>query len=230
MQTFQHKWEALQERIARSAERAGRDPGDVTVVAVTKTRTPQEVEAALQSGLHSVGENRVQEVESKKPQVDLSGCWHLIGHLQTNKAAKAVALFDMVQSVDNLKLATALDRHAGLAERRLDILVQVNTSGAAQQSGVSPDDLESLIALIAPLPHLRLCGLMTIGAHSDEEAIVRASFSQLRQARDRLANLGIDGIELDCLSMGMSNDFEWAIAEGASMLRLGSVLFGPRNT
>jgi PLP dependent protein len=230
MQTFQHKWEALQERIARAAEQTGRDPGDITVVAVTKTRTSQEVEAALQSGLHSVGENRVQEAEGKKPQVSLSGCWHLIGHLQTNKAAKAVALFDMVQSVDSLKLATALDRHAGLAQRRLDILIQVNTSGAAQQSGVPPDALEPLIARIAPLSHLRLCGLMTIGAHSDEEAVVRASFSRLRQTRDQLADLGIDGIELDCLSMGMSGDFEWAIAEGASMLRLGSVLFGPRNT
>lgn len=230
MQTFHHRWEALQERIARAAERAGRDPGDIAVVAVTKTRTPQEVEAALQSGLHSVGENRVQEAEAKKPQVDLSGCWHLIGHLQTNKAAKAVALFDMVQSVDSLKLATALDRHAGRAQRLLDILVQVNTSGAAQQSGVSPDALEPLIARIALLPHLHLCGLMTIGAHSDEEAVVRASFSRLRQERDQLAGLGIDGIELECLSMGMSGDFEWAIAEGASMLRLGSVLFGPRNT
>ena len=230
MQRFHHRWEALQERIARAAERAGRDPGEITVVAVTKTRTPDDVEAALQSGLHTVSENRVQEAEAKKPQVSLSGCWHLIGHLQTNKAAKAVALFDMVQSVDSPKLATALDRHAGRAERRLDVLVQVNTSGAVQQSGVSPDNLESLIAQIAPLPHLRLCGLMTIGAHSDEEAVVRASFSRLRRERDRLADVGIDGVELDCLSMGMSNDFEWAIAEGASMLRLGSVLFGPRNT
>jgi len=230
MQTFLHRWEALQERIARAAERAERNPRAITVVAVTKTRTPQEVETALQSGLHSVGENRIQETEAKKPQVNPPGRWHLIGHLQTNKAAKAVALFDMVQSVDSLKLATALDRHAARSERRLDILVQVNTSGAAQQSGVSPDALEPLIAQIAPLPHLRLCGLMTIGAHSDEEAVVRASFSQLRQERDRLTDLHIDGVELDCLSMGMSGDFEWAIAEGSSMLRLGSVLFGPRNT
>jgi len=228
MDAFRQNWEALQERIAQAASRAGRDPGEISVVAVTKTRTPQEVETALQSGIRIVGENRVQETETKKAQVSVAGQWHLVGHLQTNKAKKAVALFDMVQSVDSLRVAAALDKRAAQVGRLLDVLVQVNTSGAPQQSGAAPDELQALVEQIAPLANLRLRGLMTIGALTDDETSIRACFSQLRELTDQVAVSRLAGVEMQYLSMGMSGDFELAIAEGANMLRLGTVLFGPR--
>ena len=228
MKTFTDRWDALQERIGRAAERVGRDPREIAVIAVTKTRSPDEVETALQNGLEIVGENRVQEAEAKKAQVSAAGQWHLIGHLQTNKARKVVALFDMVQSVDSMKVAQALDRQAAQVGRRLDILMQVNTSGAVQQSGAAPETLPSLVEQVAALANLRVRGLMTIGAFSEDEKVVRGCFSRLRELREQLADARIAGVELAHLSMGMSGDFEWAITEGANMLRLGTVLFGPR--
>lgn len=231
METIQKNWETLQERLARAAERVGRNPREITVVAVTKTRTPAEIEAVFRSGIHIVGENRIQEAEAKKDQVAVAAQWHLVGHLQTNKAPKAVALFDMVQSVDSLRIAEALNVRAARAGRVLDILVQVNTSGAAHQAGASPHELQDLVAQLAALyPHLRIQGLMTIGALSEDESAVRSCFARLRGLRDQLVAASIDKVEMKYLSMGMSGDFELAIAEGANMLRLGTLLFGPRPT
>lgn len=228
MDAIRQNWCELQERIARAASRAGRAPAEIAVVAVAKTRTPQEIEAAIRSGLGLIGENRVQEAAAKKDLVRLGAQWHLVGHLQTNKVARAVALFDMVQSVDSARLAAALDQRAAQAGHCLDILVQVNTSGAPQQSGVIPRELPALADQLAALPHLRLHGLMTIGALSAEEAEVRACFARLRELREELA-ARLPGAQLAHLSMGMSGDFELAIAEGSTMLRLGTALFGPRQ-
>ena len=228
MDAIRANWHALQERITRAALAAGRAPEEIEVVAVTKTRTPQEVEAALNCGLRAVGENRVQEAAAKKHQVQLEARWHLIGQLQTNKAAKAVELFDLVESVDNLRLAAELDRRAGLASRTLEVLIQANTSGAPQQGGVAPEQLPELAAQLVALPHLRLRGLMTIGALSPEEQVVRACFGQLRQLRDQLVSQ-FPQADWGLLSMGMSGDFELAIAEGANLLRLGTALFGARQ-
>lgn len=228
MDAIRANWQALQERITRAALAAGRAPEEIEVVAVTKTRTPQEVEAALRCGLHLVGENRVQEAAAKKDQVPLEARWHLIGHLQTNKAAKAVELFDLVESVDNLRLATELDLRAGQAGRTLEIMLQVNTSGAPQQSGAAPEQLAELAAQLVALPHLRLRGLMTIGALSPEEQVVRSCFRQLRELRDQLASQ-FPQADWGWLSMGMSGDFELAIAEGSNLLRLGTALFGARQ-
>lgn len=225
MDAIRANWRALQERITRAALAAGRAPAGIEVVAVTKTRTPQEVEAALRCGLRMVGENRVQEAAAKKDQVHLEARWHLIGHLQTNKAARAVELFDLVESVDNLRLAAELDRRAGQAGRALEVLIQVNTSGTPQQSGVTPEQLPELAAQVVALPHLRPRGLMTIGALSPEAPVVRACFSRLRQLRDQLA-AQLPQADWGWLSMGMSGDFELAIAEGANLLRLGTALFG----
>ena len=229
MEAIRENWRALQERIAQAAHSAGRPPGEIGVVAVTKTRTPQEIEAAIRCGLHLVGENRVQEAAAKQGQVTLEAGWHLIGQLQTNKAAKAIELFSCVQSVDNARLAAALDRHVGQAGRTLEILIQVNTSGAPQQGGVSPEQAPELAAAIGDLPHLHLRGLMTIGALSPEASIVRASFARLRQLRDQLASQ-FPAQNWGWLSMGMSGDFELAIAEGANLLRLGTALFGARQS
>jgi pyridoxal phosphate enzyme (YggS family) len=220
----------LRQRLDRAAEAAGRDPAHIQLMAVTKTQPATAVAAAVAAGVTLVGENRVQEADAKKPQVGVMAQWHLIGHLQTNKAARAVALFDVVQSVESPRLAQALERHAAAAGRRLDILVQVNTSGTPTQSGVAPAEARELVQLCAAQSHLCVRGLMTIGALSADPEPVRRSFRCLRQLRDELAVAAIPGARLDCLSMGMSGDFELAIAEGATLVRLGSALFGPRAT
>ena len=228
MEDIRKNWEKVRERIAKSAFRSGRDAGEIAVVAVTKGRTAAEVEAALGCGIGTIGENRVQEAEAKKAEVDTPARWHLVGHLQTNKAKKAVALFDLVQSVDSLRVAAALDAQAGKVCRVLDILVQVNTSGEERKSGVAPQCLQALARRLAELPNLRIRGLMTIGTLSADAEVVRSCFSLLRELRDRLVAARIEGVELKYLSMGMSGDFESAITEGSNMVRLGSALFGRR--
>jgi pyridoxal phosphate enzyme (YggS family) len=229
MDAIRNNWLRLQERIGQAAARCARDPADIAVVAVTKNRGPAEIEAAVGCGLLLVGENRVQEAEAKKSLVRASARWHLIGHLQTNKAKKAALLFDVVQSVDSLHLAEALNQRAGQLDRRLEVLVQVNTSGEPGQSGAPPDCVPALVEQIVPLPNLRLRGLMTIGALSPEDpGPVRACFARLRRLRDQLVGAGNPATSLPILSMGMSGDYELAIAEGANLLRLGTAIFGPR--
>ncbi len=229
MDTIARNWATTQERVFRAAELAGRDPLDIAVVAVTKTRSAPEMEAVILCGASAVGENRIQEADAKKPQVQGPATWHFVGHLQSNKAARAVALFDLVQSVDSARLARTLSRHAGIADGVLDILVQVNTSEAPGQSGMNIDALMPMLEETAELEHVRVRGLMTIGAHSRDEQLVRTGFSTLRTVSERIGRAGIPNVEMRYLSMGMSGDFEWAIAEGANMLRLGTCLFGPRN-
>ncbi len=228
MNSIRENWLVLRDRIARAAEGAGRRGDDIEVIAVSKTRSAEEIEAAQQCGLTIVGENRVQEAEEKKAAVGVSLSWHMIGHLQSNKAGKVVELFDVVQSVDRLSLAQALARRAEAAGRRLDILLQVNTAGTASQSGADPERTVDLVGQVADLPALHIRGLMTIGAHSEDERLVRASFARLRRLAEAVEAAGMDGVEMRDLSMGMSGDFEWAIAEGSTMVRLGTALFGVR--
>jgi pyridoxal phosphate enzyme (YggS family) len=229
MEHIRENWLVLAERIARAAECVGRAADAIEVVAVSKTRSAAEVEAACRCGLRLLGENRVQEAEEKKPAVGAEAQWHLIGHLQSNKAGKAVELFDMVQSVDRLSLAKSLARRAEAAGRRLDVLLQINTAGSASQSGAPPAQAVDLAGQVAELSSLQVRGLMTIGAHAADEAIVRASFARLRLLREDIVKAGLE-VRMDYLSMGMSGDFEWAIAEGANLLRLGTAIFGARNT
>ncbi len=228
MNSIRENWLVLRDRIARAAEGAGRRGDDIEVIAVSKTRSAEEIEAAQQCGLTIVGENRVQEAEEKKAAVGVSLSWHMIGHLQSNKAGKVVELFDVVQSVDRLSLAQALARRAEAAGRRLDILLQVNTAGTASQSGADPERTVDLVGQVADLPALHIRGLMTIGAHSEDERLVRDSFARLRRLAEAVEAAGMDGVEMRDLSMGMSGDFEWAIAEGSTMVRLGTALFGVR--
>ena len=221
-------WRRLEERIGRAAEAASRNPADIEIVAVGKTRSPQEIDAAIAAGARHVGENKVQEAAAVKSEVTAPARWHFIGHLQSNKARTAVDLFDVVQSVDSERLAQALDRHATQSGQTLDILVQVNTAGSANQSGISPPAVLPLIDRIATLSGLRLHGLMTIAAFTDDEIRVRKCFSRLREIASEI-EASRRGVEMKYLSMGMSNDFELAIAEGANMLRLGTAIFGPRR-
>ena len=230
MDHIRKNWELLCARIERAAGRSGRVASAIEVVAVSKTRNVREIEAAYACGLRLVGENRIQEAAAKRPQVAAPLAWHFVGHLQTNKAGPAVELFDLVHSVDSARLARALSRRAEPTGRPIEVLLQVNTAGSQRQAGVAPDQLVDLVAALAPLPHLRIRGLMTIAAHSENEAAVRGCFRALRELGEKVAQCKFAGVSMDYLSMGMSGDFELAIAEGANLLRLGTAIFGPRPT
>ena len=225
MNPIARNWEEVRQRVAEAAERSGRGPDQVQLVVVTKGRGALEVAAALEAGVTDVGENRIQEAGPKKEAVQAPARWHLVGGLQRNKAGRAVEIFDVVQSVDSLRLAEALSRRAGAAGHAIEVLLQVNTAGAEHQGGVHPGDLPALAETAATLEGLRVRGLMTIAAHSREEAPVRACFRQLRDLGRRLAETMPD---MTTLSMGMSGDYEMAIEEGATMIRVGTAVFGPR--
>jgi PLP dependent protein len=211
-------------RIADARARGGHGQ-DVTLVAVTKTHGPEAVHAAHAAGVLDVGENRVQEAESKMAAVIVPVRWHLIGHLQRNKARNAVR-FDLVHGLDSERLAQALHEEAAKAGRTLDVLVQVNVSGEASKSGVAPADLAPLAARLHTMPALRVRGAMTMAPFEAEEPVLRAVFAGAREARDLLRR---EGHAAEWLSMGMSGDYEVAVEEGATHVRLGTVLFGTRS-
>jgi pyridoxal phosphate enzyme (YggS family) len=233
-------FERIKERIRLAADRAGRRAEDVTIVAVSKTFPFEAIRAAYDAGLRHFGENRVQEWESKQPRVaDLDATWHLIGHLQGNKARRTASLFDRVDSVDSLAIAQKLDS-AFVGDRtsetdevktedrgkRLQVLIEVRLSDEASKSGTADSDLPPLAEGVAELSHLRLLGLMTIPPFLDDPERVRPYFSKLRELRDDLAQRL--GRPLPVLSMGMSRDFDVAIEEGATEIRVGTALFGER--
>jgi pyridoxal phosphate enzyme (YggS family) len=219
---------ALEQRIDSACARAGRSRADITLVAVTKTRTASEVDEAIKAGITNVGENRVQEALNKKPQVALPATWHLVGSLQTNKAKKALELFDVIQSVDSLHLALELQRRGEQAGRNVSVMIEVNTSGETSKHGVTPEAVPDLVVELLKLDRLQLTGLMTIGpglAIDDPEAS-RPCFKTLRAlAEDCRRRFSV---ALPHLSMGMSSDFEVGIEEGATIIRIGTAIFGPR--
>lgn len=224
--------EQIRARIARAAERAGRRAEDVTLVAVSKTFPASSIRAAYDAGLRHFGENRVQEWESKQPRVaNLGATWHLIGHLQSNKAARAVRMFHRVDSVDSLPLSRKLDAAAAEDPARegkpLPILIEVHMGDEATKSGVSEADLPALAEGILTLPHLELSGLMTIPPFFEEIGCVRPFFRKLRELRDQLSRR--IGRPFPVLSMGMSHDFEIAIEECATEIRIGTAIFGTRQ-
>jgi hypothetical protein len=219
----------LRERIARAAERAGRRAEEISLVAVSKTFPADAIRAAYDAGLRAFGENRVQEFESKQPKLrDLANVtWHLIGHLQSNKARRAVHLFHQVDSIDSLGLAQKLDSAAAAEAKRLPVLIEVHLGGEATKSGVSEGDLGTLADGVEKMPHVELRGLMTIPPYSDHAESARPYFRKLRELRDGISQRL--GRTLPGLSMGMSHDFEVAIEEGASEIRIGTALFGQRS-
>lgn len=218
----------VRERIERAKERAGRG-GDVTLVAVTKTHPAEMVRAAITAGVTDVGENRVQELEQKAGEVGRGAVrWHLIGHLQRNKVAKALPLFDLVHSLDSLRLAQALSDAAMKAGATVRALVEVNAVGEESKDGLPAADAIDAIGRMAELPGLELRGMMTMAPFTDDEAVIRRAFRTTRELCERAARevAGFDGREL---SMGMSNDFEIAVEEGATLVRVGSSIFGERG-
>lgn len=211
-------------RIADACARGGHGQ-QVTLIAVTKTHGPEAVEAAWQAGVRDVGENKVQEAEAKMAQVSAPVRWHLIGHLQRNKARNAQR-FDLVHGLDSDRLAVALHEEAVRAGKPLDVLVQVNVSGEATKSGLSPADLPAFADRLQELPSLRVRGAMTMAPFDAPESVLRAVFTGARGARDLLRAAGHSA---EWLSMGMSGDYEIAVEEGATHVRLGTVLFGSRT-
>jgi PLP dependent protein len=212
--------------IAAAARRAGRDPGGVRVVAVTKRFPAAVARAALDAGLVLLGENYVQEAAAKRAAV-AGGTWHLIGGLQRNKVRLAVATFDWIETIDSGPLAQALDAAAAAAGRRPTVLVQVNVAGDAAKRGVPPEATRALCEAVLGCPALALAGLMTIGPAGLDAARMRPYFRGLRELRDDVA--GRLGVELPQLSMGMSDDFGVAVEEGATLVRIGRALFGDRE-
>ena len=214
----------VRDRIAAARARGGHAQ-DVTLIAVTKTHGPDAVLAAWEAGIRDVGENKVQEAEAKRALVTVPVRWHLIGHLQRNKAKQAAA-FDLVHSLDSDRLAVALDEAAGQAGRVLEVLVQVNVSGETSKSGVAPHELSAMADRLRLCRHLRVRGVMTMAPFDAEESVLRAVF---RGARDARTQLQASGFAAEWLSMGMSGDYEVAVEEGATHVRLGTVLFGGRT-
>ena len=226
MGTIAENLAAVQGRIAAACARAGRSPESVRLLAVSKTYGPDAVRAAAAAGQRLFGENRVQEAAAKIPECPGNLEWHLVGHLQSNKAAAAARLFDWVHSVDSAKLLETLDREAGEAGRTLRVLVQVNVSGERSKSGLAPAAAPEVLGLGNRLRNVQMCGLMTIPPLAEDPEKARPFFRQLREWRDAwAAQLGLD---LPELSMGMTHDLEAAIAEGATCVRVGTGIFGAR--
>lgn len=223
----------IHERIARACARAGRSPAEVTLIAVSKTVAPDRIQAAIEAGVKALGENRVQEAAAKIPALKEvtekhQAAWHLIGHLQSNKARRAVELFDVVQSVDSLELGRRLDRMAAEMNKRLPVFVQVNVGGEAAKSGLAAAETLPVCEQLGALPNLELKGLMTIPPLFDQPEEVRPFFRRLRELRDEVQRAQLFSAPSGDLSMGMSHDFEVAIEEGATFVRIGTAIFGSR--
>ncbi len=224
--TLRARFEGLRERVDDACRAAGRDPGEVTVLPVSKTFGPEVIREAVGLGLHRFGENKVQEIRDKhEPLADCGIDWVMIGHLQTNKAGVVAQLAAEVQSLDRPKLAAALEKHLHAQNRVIDVLVQVKTSDEPSKYGLDPEQLPAFLDELADYPTLRVRGLMTLAINTSDADVVRGCFRRLRQLRDDAAARGHD---LPRLSMGMSGDFPLAIAEGATEVRIGTAIFGAR--
>ena len=223
----------LQEQIAAAAKRAGRRPEDVALMAVTKTHPAEKICEVYAAGLRLFGENRVQEFAGKAAALaDLGTAeWHMIGHLQTNKAGKAVELFTAVDSVDSLKLAEKLNAAAQTLGKKLRVLIEINVGGEDAKSGTAPEspEMEAILQAAPRLESLSFRGLMTVPPFTEDPEGARPYFRKLRELRDTIAARKLPAISMDTLSMGMSNDFQVAIEEGSTCVRVGTAIFGERT-
>jgi hypothetical protein len=220
----------VRERIAAACRRTGRGPDDVKLVAISKTFPPECIRAAYEAGLRDFGENRVQEAAAKRPTLtDLSITWHLVGHLQTNKAKTARELFQWVHSVDSFRLAQKLDQARASAGGPLPVLLEVNLGGEESKAGVGESEIIQLAQQVNQLAALEVRGLMIIPPFFDDPEQVRPYFRRLRQLAQEIESKNIPNLSMQELSMGMSHDFEVAIEEGATMIRVGTAIFGARS-
>ena len=227
---MKQRLEQIRQRIRQAAESCGRDADSVRLVAVSKTIAADIVKEAIEAGVTTLGENYIQEARDKfKALVQYPVSWHFIGHLQSNKAKYAVRLFDLIHSVDSLKLARELDKQAGKLDKIQQILVQVNISAEDTKSGISTDEAPQLIAEISRLKNIALKGLMTMPPYFYQPKKVQPFFTALRNLRDQIREQSLPNVSLDELSMGMTGDFEVAIKEGATLVRIGTAIFGERQ-
>lgn len=231
LEQFQNRLAEVRERIAAVCRKVGRDPAEIRLLPVSKTVEEARIRLLYQAGCQEFGENRVQEAQHKaEAMADLKDVrWVILGHLQTNKARHVARFASEFQALDRLRVAEALDHRLQAEGRSLDVMVQVNTSGEASKFGLAPDEVAAFLQKLPVYSSLRVRGLMTLARFSTDPGQVRPCFVLLRQLRDRLRQQAPAGIELDELSMGMSGDFELAIEEGATTIRLGQAIFGARN-
>ncbi|NCO37073.1 MAG: YggS family pyridoxal phosphate-dependent enzyme [Armatimonadetes bacterium CG_4_10_14_3_um_filter_66_18] len=218
----------IQQRVAEAAERSARRAEDVTILGAAKKVPPDRVNCAIEAGLRAVGENYVQEAQDKLPLLRGPVSLHFIGHLQVNKARHAVQLFDVVQSVDSVRLAQELDKRAAAVGKTLEVLIEVNLGGEETKSGVPPAELRALAAQVAPLANLNVRGLMCMPPFSADPEQSRPFFRRLRALAEEVGAAGIPRVSMDQLSMGMTHDYPLAVEEGATLVRVGTGLFGPR--
>ncbi|MCD6495057.1 YggS family pyridoxal phosphate-dependent enzyme [Candidatus Bipolaricaulota bacterium] len=204
-------------------------PEGVTLVAAAKTRTPEEISRAIDAGIEIIGENYVQEAEAAFAALGRIARWHFIGHLQKNKVKKAVPIFDMIETVDSLKLGEQIERECEKLGKNMPVLVEINSGREPQKSGVLPEDAEKLIRELSRLERVHVQGLMTMGPRFGDPELARPYFQETKRLFDQLSKLGIENTEMRYLSMGMSNTYEIAIEEGANMVRIGTRIFGERD-
>ncbi len=220
---------SIRERIAGAALRSGRDPRNVRLMAVTKTVDDDRIAEAMEIGVDIIGENYIQEARRKIEMLGKSIEWHMIGHLQSNKAKYAVQFIDMIHSIDRIALAKEIDRRAKGADRTMKVLIEVNLSGEESKRGIVKEEILPLVQAIAPLSNLSIQGLMTMPPWSSDPEDSRPYFSELRALSARVAEAHIDGVFMNELSMGMSGDYEVAVEEGATIVRIGRAIFGERQ-
>ncbi|MBO6242810.1 MAG: YggS family pyridoxal phosphate-dependent enzyme [Butyrivibrio sp.] len=221
--------EFVEKRISDACKRAGRDRSEVTLIAVSKTKPVSDIRQAMESGIRVFGENKVQEIRDKHAEITEPLEWHMIGHLQANKVKYLPGIVCMIHSVDNEKLALEIEKQFSKASLVADVLIEVNMAGEDTKFGIRPDEALDFVKSISVLKHLNIRGLMTIAPYTDDPESNRVYFKGLRELKDRINAGNIDGVQMDTLSMGMTGDYEVAIEEGATFVRVGTGIFGERN-
>lgn len=226
MGTVKDNLETINKKIKEAALKVNRDPQEIKLVAVTKTATLEQIKEAINEGVKIIGENKVQEAKGKYQVLTTEVKWHLIGHLQTNKVKYAVEIFDLIHSVDSIKLAKEIDKRSVQFKKIIDVLIEVNISGEKTKYGYNPEKVEAFLKEISEFSGIRVRGLMTIAPISKNKEEVRPYFRRLRELSERIRDKNIKNIKMDYLSMGMTDDFEIAIEEGANIVRIGRGIFG----
>lgn len=229
MDTINERIESIKHTIAKSAKVFGTSAEDIDIVAVTKTVSPDIIQKAVDEGIHLVGENRVQEAQRKIEKVQGDFKWHLIGHLQRNKAKPAIDCFSIIQSLDSYELALSLDKAAQNIKTTVNVLVQVNIGLEDTKYGINPSEITDFVTRAAKLPNLKIKGLMSIPPFMEDPEKVRPFFKNMRQIFDDIKNRNIENVEMKHLSMGMTHDFAVAVQEGSNMVRIGTGIFGKRD-
>jgi pyridoxal phosphate enzyme (YggS family) len=226
METIKNNLKIISEKIKKAASSVNKNPEEIKLVAVTKTATTEQIKEALNAGVKIIGENRVQDAKEKYQIFTTDIEWHLIGHLQTNKAKYAVEIFDCIHSLDSIKLAQEIDKRSLQFGKIKDVLVEVNVSGEESKYGIKPEEVEPFLKGISEFPRIRVRGLMTIAPIVEDKEKIRPYFRKLQELSKEIKSKNIENVKMDYLSMGMTEDFEIAIEEGANMVRIGRGIFG----